>query len=200
MKLLALVESPDHVCCRYRIRAFRPALERAGCSLTCEGLERRRPGARPPARGRGAVRRRDPPAQAPAGLAAPHPAPGRPARGLRLRRRGPLPRFERPARPRRLAAPPPVRRDDGGRRHRRRRQRLPGRLCPEVRGPGRGRPRDPDVRRPAALSGRTARTRAARGPRRARLDRLIEHAAGVGAAPSHLEARWLRRCRGSGSV
>lgn len=40
MKLLALVESPDHVCCRYRIRAFAPALERAGCSLTCEGLER----------------------------------------------------------------------------------------------------------------------------------------------------------------
>jgi glycosyltransferase involved in cell wall biosynthesis len=40
MKLLALVESPDHVCCRYRIRAFVPALERAGCSLSCEGLER----------------------------------------------------------------------------------------------------------------------------------------------------------------
>jgi glycosyltransferase involved in cell wall biosynthesis len=41
MNLLALVESPDHVCCRYRIRAFAPALERAGCSLTCEGLKRR---------------------------------------------------------------------------------------------------------------------------------------------------------------
>ena len=40
MNVLALVESPDHVCCRYRIRAFAPALERAGCSLTCEGLER----------------------------------------------------------------------------------------------------------------------------------------------------------------
>jgi glycosyltransferase involved in cell wall biosynthesis len=40
MNLLALVESPDHVCCRYRIRAFAPALERADCSLTCEGLKR----------------------------------------------------------------------------------------------------------------------------------------------------------------
>jgi hypothetical protein len=40
MKLLALVESPDHVCCRYRIRAFEPALLDAGWSLTCEGLER----------------------------------------------------------------------------------------------------------------------------------------------------------------
>ena len=37
MNLLALVESPDHVCCRYRIRAFAPALEQAGWSLTCEG-------------------------------------------------------------------------------------------------------------------------------------------------------------------
>src|SRR5690348_15790088 len=40
MKLLALVESPDHVCGRYRIRAFAPALERSGCTLVCEGLER----------------------------------------------------------------------------------------------------------------------------------------------------------------
>jgi glycosyltransferase involved in cell wall biosynthesis len=40
MNLLALVESPDHVCCRYRIRAFAPALAAAGWSLTCEGLER----------------------------------------------------------------------------------------------------------------------------------------------------------------
>jgi hypothetical protein len=39
MNLLALVESPDHVCCRYRIRAFAPALEEAGCSLACEGLK-----------------------------------------------------------------------------------------------------------------------------------------------------------------
>jgi glycosyltransferase involved in cell wall biosynthesis len=40
MNLLALVESPDHVCCRYRIRAFAPALERAGCSVKYERLER----------------------------------------------------------------------------------------------------------------------------------------------------------------
>jgi glycosyltransferase involved in cell wall biosynthesis len=30
---MALVESPDHVCCRYRIAAFRPHLERTGHSL-----------------------------------------------------------------------------------------------------------------------------------------------------------------------
>jgi len=41
MKLLALVEEPDHVCCRYRVRAFEPALAEAGSSLTCEGLDRR---------------------------------------------------------------------------------------------------------------------------------------------------------------
>ena len=40
MKLLALVEAPDHVCCRYRVRAFERALESAGCSLHCEGLDR----------------------------------------------------------------------------------------------------------------------------------------------------------------
>lgn len=39
MKLLALVESADHVCCRYRIKAFGPALERAGWSLECLSLE-----------------------------------------------------------------------------------------------------------------------------------------------------------------
>ncbi len=40
MKALALVESPDHVCCRYRIRAFAPALEAAGVDLSVEGLAR----------------------------------------------------------------------------------------------------------------------------------------------------------------
>src|SRR5271166_5430306 len=39
MKLLALVESPDHVCCRYRIRAFAPALKDAGWSVAYEGLD-----------------------------------------------------------------------------------------------------------------------------------------------------------------
>jgi hypothetical protein len=40
MRLLALVDSPDHVCCRYRIRAFEPALRRAGWSLSCQPLQR----------------------------------------------------------------------------------------------------------------------------------------------------------------
>jgi glycosyltransferase involved in cell wall biosynthesis len=40
MKLLALVEESEHVCCRYRIRAFGPALAAAGWCLTCEGLDR----------------------------------------------------------------------------------------------------------------------------------------------------------------
>jgi glycosyltransferase involved in cell wall biosynthesis len=31
--LIALVESPEHVCCRYRLAAFRPALEQAGHTL-----------------------------------------------------------------------------------------------------------------------------------------------------------------------
>ncbi len=39
MKLLALVESANHVCCRYRIRAFGPALNDAGWSLACEGFD-----------------------------------------------------------------------------------------------------------------------------------------------------------------
>lgn len=40
MRLLALVDSPDHVCCRYRIRAFESALRDIGWSLDCESLER----------------------------------------------------------------------------------------------------------------------------------------------------------------
>jgi glycosyltransferase involved in cell wall biosynthesis len=38
--LTALVESPDHVCCRYRLAAFRPWLERAGHALTLRPLPR----------------------------------------------------------------------------------------------------------------------------------------------------------------
>ncbi len=33
MHLTALVEAPEHVCCRYRVAAFRPLLEQAGHSL-----------------------------------------------------------------------------------------------------------------------------------------------------------------------
>jgi glycosyltransferase involved in cell wall biosynthesis len=39
--LTALVDRPDHVCCRYRLAAFRPFLERAGCSLELVSLPRR---------------------------------------------------------------------------------------------------------------------------------------------------------------
>ncbi|HEV3122077.1 MAG TPA: glycosyltransferase [Isosphaeraceae bacterium] len=40
MKALALVEAPDHVCCRYRIRAFEPTLNDSGWTLAIEGLAR----------------------------------------------------------------------------------------------------------------------------------------------------------------
>ena len=40
MKLLALVESPDHVCCRYRIRPLSRLSARRVGRLTCEGLDR----------------------------------------------------------------------------------------------------------------------------------------------------------------
>ncbi|SIO59994.1 Glycosyltransferase involved in cell wall bisynthesis [Singulisphaera sp. GP187] len=40
MKALALVDAPEHVCCRYRLRAFEPALAEAGWSLTLRALAR----------------------------------------------------------------------------------------------------------------------------------------------------------------
>lgn len=40
MRVLALVDAPDHVCCRYRIRAFEPALRRAGWTLDLLPIER----------------------------------------------------------------------------------------------------------------------------------------------------------------
>jgi len=40
MDALALVEGPGHVCCRYLVRAFEPALTAAGWNLTVEGLAR----------------------------------------------------------------------------------------------------------------------------------------------------------------
>jgi glycosyltransferase involved in cell wall biosynthesis len=40
MQALALTEATDHVCGRYRVRAFAPSLAEAGCSLTIEGIER----------------------------------------------------------------------------------------------------------------------------------------------------------------
>lgn len=40
MNILALVEAEDHVCCRYRISAFRPHWESAGHSLSIRALPR----------------------------------------------------------------------------------------------------------------------------------------------------------------
>ena len=69
MKLLALVESPDHVCCRYRIRAFAPALNDAGWSVDLRRLGSRLAASSfstPPG---SAVRRGDSAAQTFAGMA-----------------------------------------------------------------------------------------------------------------------------------
>jgi glycosyltransferase involved in cell wall biosynthesis len=41
MHWIALVESPDHVCCRYRLSAFQPHLERAGHTLELHPFGRR---------------------------------------------------------------------------------------------------------------------------------------------------------------
>jgi glycosyltransferase involved in cell wall biosynthesis len=41
VQLVALVDTPDHVCCRYRLAAFRPHLEVAGHSLALLPLPRR---------------------------------------------------------------------------------------------------------------------------------------------------------------
>ena len=99
MKVLALVDAPttSAAATGSGVRAG-PGRARGGRS-TSEALARGL--ARPPrpARRGAAVRRRDPPAQAPAGLAAPRPPPARAAARLRLRRRGPLPRLVRPAGP-----------------------------------------------------------------------------------------------------
>ncbi len=40
MRWIALVESPDHVCCRYRLAAFRPFLESSGYALELQTLPR----------------------------------------------------------------------------------------------------------------------------------------------------------------
>ena len=40
MRLLALVDSPNHVCCRYRIRAFAASLEAGGLVAELPGSER----------------------------------------------------------------------------------------------------------------------------------------------------------------
>ena len=40
MHLVALVERVDHVCCRYRLAAFRPYLEQAGHTVEFQALQR----------------------------------------------------------------------------------------------------------------------------------------------------------------
>jgi glycosyltransferase involved in cell wall biosynthesis len=40
VRLIALVESPEHVCCRYRLAAYRPLLEQAGHRLELRSLPR----------------------------------------------------------------------------------------------------------------------------------------------------------------
>jgi glycosyltransferase involved in cell wall biosynthesis len=40
MKALALVDALDHVCCRYRLRAFEPALHTSGGSLSVQAIAR----------------------------------------------------------------------------------------------------------------------------------------------------------------
>ena len=40
MRLAALVDNPDHVCCRYRLRAFEPILRAAGCTFDYLSLNR----------------------------------------------------------------------------------------------------------------------------------------------------------------
>ncbi len=103
MNLLALVESAEHVCCRYRIRAFAPALHQAGWALTCEGLERgvvpRVMQLRRAERFDAVILQRK---LLPGWQLGDPPPVGAPAR-LRLRRRGPVPRLERPARAGRIA-------------------------------------------------------------------------------------------------
>ena len=104
MKVLALVDAPDHVCCRYRIRAFAPALEAAGAVADRRGpgRRRRRPLASAPA-GRG-VRRGGPPAEAAVGLGVRLAAAIGPSARLRPRRRRLLARLLRRSRPRQRPA------------------------------------------------------------------------------------------------
>src|SRR6478752_4464519 len=40
VRLVALVESADHVCCRYRVSAFRPEFARAGYTLDVNPMPR----------------------------------------------------------------------------------------------------------------------------------------------------------------
>ena len=163
MKALALVEARNHVCCRYRVRAFEGTLAASGWSLAIEPLETDLFPAPRPDRPGGRVRRRHPPAEAPARLAAPRAPQQVEEADLRFRRRRPLPRLVRSP----GAAPsPPVgslQADGPGRaRCRDRGQCVPGRLRPGRWGRPEPRPGDPDLRR---RRGRPARSPAPAGGR-----------------------------------
>ena len=158
MKLLALVEEPDHVCCRYRIRAFEPALAAAGCSLTCEGLDRGAFFRSIQLHRAERIRRRDPAAKAAAELAIEGAAPGLAPAGVRLRRRGDVPRLVFASPRAQPLEGPAVRPDRPRGRHDRRRKRLPCGRGASSRGERRASACDSDLCRPPALSDRAAAT------------------------------------------
>ena len=53
MKALALVDAPDHVCCRYRVRAFAPGGVRSPCASSTTAV-------RPSSSARDSVQRSEP--------------------------------------------------------------------------------------------------------------------------------------------
>ncbi len=181
MKLLALVEQPGHVCCRYRIRAFEPALEEAGCSLCCEGLYR------------GAFFRSiqlHRAGQFDAVILQRKLLPNWQLKALRRAARRLVFDFDdavmfRDSYSQRRG----YSRSRTGRfartvlrgRYNRRRERLPGRRGASSRSQRRAGSCDPDLRRPDGLS-----DRAAGGPSRACLDWLLEHSSGPRAVQTDL--------------
>ena len=174
MKALALVDAPDHVCCRYRIRAFEPALDRAGWSLTTSGS--------PAACSAGSRSSRRLP-RYDAVILQRKLLPGWQLRALRRKARrlvfdfddAVLYRDSYDPRGPHLAAPGAAVRGDRPRGRRGdRRQRLPRRLRPPRRGRARPGPGHPDLRRHRTATGRPTDPAGARA--RPRLDRLVEHA------------------------
>ena len=161
MKALALVESPDHVCCRYRIRAFAPLWRRPG------SIWRSRPWAwfpRPtsPAPRAEPDRGRADPAEALARLAAREirqnesagsssTSTTRSSTAIPTTAEAPSTASEGSLRPHHER----VRRGD-------RRQRFPRRMCSNRRRGGLHRPGDPHLRRRFRLSTETGRLRASR--------------------------------------
>ena len=125
MRIVALVESEDHVCCRYRLAAFRDSLRRGRSSSRHSPAaphhlrtSRNRPRS-------GDCRRCDRPTETSASLdSIATPSPRAPAH-LRLRRRGLASRFVLAARVRRCQARAAIPSNRRGLRSRRRGKRLP---------------------------------------------------------------------------